>query len=284
MIDPSDIQLDKSSAPSPAALPPGRRGPIVWLVGAGVLLVAGVALWFLLGDRGEQQATRRADDPAAALFVPAHGSTAICPAVEGLPLPRLDETDTFAGALASTLSAHPRVVAWLATDDVIRRVVTVVDAVATGKSPAPYLGPLRPGGTFRTIQRSNRLLVDPRNEARFAPMAEAIASVDVAAAARVCSALRTRLDDAYTELRRGDTFELALERALVSLLQTPVVGADAALVPNGARFAFEDPALEALTPAQKHLIRMGPGQTRAVQDKLREIAVAIGIPADRLPK
>ena len=45
-----------------------------------------------------------------------------------------------------------------------------------------------------------------------------------------------------------------------------------------------DAALENLTPAQGHLARMGVRNARVIQDKLRQIALAIGIPRDRLPQ
>ena len=37
-----------------------------------------------------------------------------------------------------------------------------------------------------------------------------------------------------------------------------------------------DPALEALSPPQKHLLRMGPANARLVQSKIREIQAALG--------
>jgi hypothetical protein len=284
MIDPSDVQLDKTPPPTSGAFP--RRSATPWVLAAGVLLVGGAAVWFFLsGRQGEQTATPPPVDAASsAQLLPAHGSAALCPSTDAIALPSLDEIDGLAGTLASTLSAHPRVTAWLATDDVIRRFAAVVETVANGKSPAVYLGPLRPSGVFRTTERGAGLFVDPRNYERFAPIAAAVESVDVEAAARVCSGLKPRLDEAYTELGRGGTFDSALERAIVSLLQTPAIGADQRLVPQGASYGFEDPALEGLTPAQKHLARMGTRHARAIQDKLRQIALAIGIPQERLPQ
>ena len=41
--------------------------------------------------------------------------------------------------------------------------------------------------------------------------------------------------------------------------------------------------LESLTNAQKQLLRMGPRNVKLIQAKLREVAVALGIPASRLP-
>jgi hypothetical protein len=256
-----------------------------WLVVAGVFLVGGAVAWyFLSGGQADEPAPSSEPAAADAPLLPAHGVSALCPAGDVIALPPLDQSDEFAGTLATTLSEHPRVTAWLATDDIIRRFVVVVDAVASGKSPAIYLGPLRPSGAFRTTERGSGLFADPRNFARFVPVAEAVDSVNVAAAGRICSALKPRLDDAYRELGRPGTFDEALERAIVSLLQTPPVGSDARLVPQGGRYGFEDPTLEALTPAQKHLARMGDREAGVIKNKLREIALAIGIPAERLPQ
>lgn len=284
MIDPADIQLEKN--PTPSFSSPPRRSTTPWLMAGLAVLAAAGAIWFFLFRSGAQPpAPETAASPAAAApLVAAHTPGAVCAAAEGIALPPLDESDGFAGVLATSLSQHPSVVAWLATDDMIRRFVTVVDAVATGKSPAPQLRALRPAGTFRTSNRAGGLIIDPRHYQRYAPVVAAIESVDAAAAARVCSGLRLRLDDAYAELKRGDAFDQALERAIVSLLQTPALGADVRLVPAGAKYEFEDAALEELTPAQKHLARMGVNHMRIVQDKLRQIALAIGIPRERLPQ
>ena len=278
-MDPSDVPLDRTPPPPDA---PRRRSTVPWLAAA-VLLVAGAAVWYFVGRRDTSGTPAAQPAPAAEFLLPAHRAEGICAASDGIPLPALDEVDEFASVMASTLSQHPRVVAWLATDDVVRRFVTVVDAVATGKSPALHLGALRPSGAFRTAEKGEAVFIDPRTFQRYAPVVEAVNSVDVAATARVCSALKPRLDDAYAELKRGGTFDETLERAIVSLLRTPAIGPDTRLAPQGSSYQFEDPALEGLTPAQKHLARMGPDNTRAVQNKLREIAAAIGIPGERLP-
>jgi hypothetical protein len=68
------------------------------------------------------------------------------------------------------------------------------------------------------------------------------------------------------------------------LLETPVVEGDVRLVTRGALYAYADPRLEALLPAQKQLVRTGPRNTRLMQAKLREIALALGLTEDRLPK
>ena len=54
-------------------------------------------------------------------------------------------------------------------------------------------------------------------------------------------------------------------------------------MPEGIGYGFVDPQLESLSNPQKQLLRMGPRNIRLIQAKLRETALALGIPASRLP-
>jgi hypothetical protein len=55
----------------------------------------------------------------------------------------------------------------------------------------------------------------------------------------------------------------------------PVLREDVELVPHAIGFRYADPKLEALTPAQKQFLRIGPRNVRLVQGKLKELAVAL---------
>ena len=55
------------------------------------------------------------------------------------------------------------------------------------------------------------------------------------------------------------------------------------LKPKGIGYAFADERLEGLTAAQKQLLRTGPRNVRIIKERLRRIALALGIPADQLP-
>ncbi len=67
------------------------------------------------------------------------------------------------------------------------------------------------------------------------------------------------------------------------LIGTPIPNDPIAVVPKGIGYAFADSRLENLTAAQKQLLRMGPENARTIQRSLREIALALGIPPERLP-
>jgi hypothetical protein len=290
MVDPSDFNLDKAQGSATAT--PQSRSPIPVVIGAVALVAVGLTVWFLLpGERAPEPV----DDPPLISEAPPTlptGPIGVCQ--PGAPsagagdapiaLPPLDASDTLVGMLAGTLSSNPRVAAWMATDDIVRRFTVVIDNIARGSSPAVQLGTLRPASPFMVTGGGNGLLLDPQSYRRYTPVATAVQSVDVQAAAQLCGALRPRLDEAFAELGGTQSFEEALEQAIVALLRTPVVTGDVRIVPNDGTYAFRDVELESLTPAQKHLARMGPENTRMIQETLRQLALAIGIPAERLPQ
>ena len=277
-LDPLEYPLDKA-VPAPGAVQ--RRFPTPWLLAAGVVLAAGAAVWFFV--TGRQAPPPVTEQPASMAAPPPSVPRTLCETTDAIALPSLDDSDAFVANLVRALSTHRRVAAWLATDNIIRSFTVVIENVSNGISPARHLQALRPTGPFRVTDTSVVLVVDPLGYARYVPIANAADSVDVQAAARLCATLKPRLNEAYGELGHEGSFDEALERAIVAMLRTPVLSGNERLVPRGALYAFEDEALESLTPPQKHLARMGARNVRVIQDKLRQIALAIGIPPERLP-
>jgi hypothetical protein len=284
MLD--DFDIDKAPAePPPPPATRERQWLLPVLIALVAVLAAGGAVWFFfMRPTPEQAAATPTPKPAAAAAAAPGAIQPLC-AMNGADaaVPALNDSDAFAKKSASGLSAHPRVAAWLATNNVIRNFVVAVDNVASGATPAPRMRALRPAGAFRVREARGATFIDPRSFERYGPIADAVESLDPQTAAQLCGTLKPRLVEAYSELGRDGSFDVALERAIVELLRTPAVGPDTRVVPNGASYAFEDEALEQLTPAQKQLARMGPRNARIIQDKLRQIALAIGIPGDRLP-
>ena len=197
---------------------------------------------------------------------------------EDIELPPLGESDALVRLLVGRLSTHPAVAAWLATDGLIRNATVAVQNVAAGETPARHLRRIAPQGAFAVRARGLATrFVDPRSYQRYNWIADAVASIDTEGSARLYSTLRPRVEEAYAELGSPDTrFDATLERAIVVLLETPVVEGDVRLVTRGALYAYADPRLEDLSPAQKQLVRTGPRNTRLMQAKLREIALALG--------
>jgi len=177
------------------------------------------------------------------------------------------------------------VIAWLATDGLIRNFTVVVANVVEGVTPARHLKNLQPSGSFRVVDRNGQTVVDPRSYARYDGIAAAAASIDPAGAARLYSTLKPRIEEAYAELgSQPASFDAALERAIIALLRTPVVDGPVRVEPEGGvGYRYADARLEELTAAQKHLLRTGPANVRMIQSALRAWALALGIPPERLP-
>jgi hypothetical protein len=185
--------------------------------------------------------------------------------------------------LVRRLSSHPEIARWLATDGLIRNFTVVVENVADGISPVAHLRGVRPSGSFAVVEQGEDLAISRTSYARYDRLADAFGSLDPDGSARLYSTLKPRIEEAHRDLGSSDTsVDRTLERAIVHLLRTPAAGESPGVEPQGIGYRFANPRLESLSASQKHLLRMGPRNVRIVQDKLREIARALGIPADRL--
>jgi hypothetical protein len=194
------------------------------------------------------------------------------------PVPPLDTSDEFVRALVRQLSSHPALVSWLASEQLVRAATVVVDKVAIGSSPAKELRAVGPTAPFQVTGAPGALRIDPRSYARYDTFANVIDSIDTEGAARAYRRLRPLFQRAFDELGYTNlTFDDRLALALGRLVDTPVPEGDVALRATSVTFQFADPDLEELSPAQKHLLRMGARNMRLVQHKIREFARAAGL-------
>jgi hypothetical protein len=274
MPDVSDYELFKTTE-QPG---PPRRSIALWVAVAVILGAALITLLVVVWHR------RPAPAPVAARAeAPARPAKPLGGNAEAIAVPPLNETDALVRELVAKVSSHPRVAAWLATDDLIRGFTIGVANVAQGQSAARQLTMLKPSASFQVVKHGNDLAIDPRSYKRYDTLAAAAASIDAAGVARVYATLKPRIDEAAREL--GDaSFDATFERAIVQLLNTPVADDPILVQTKGIGYGFVDPKLEGLTGAQKHLLRTGPQNARTIQASLRAIALALGIPEDRLPK
>lgn len=278
MADVQELELRKTSD-EPSIEARVERPFWLWLVVA-ALVVATTAAAYIVVARMHRPAPATADQRPEhqAPVRPLGGNAA------PINLPPLDQSDPIVRELVKQISSHPRIAAWLATDGLIRTLTVAVENVADGSTPARRFHVLRPASAFETVARGGDLHIAPRSYERYDDLADAAASIDAAGAARLYATLKPRIEEAYRDLGFPDTpFDRTLERAIVLLLRTPASDGAARLEPRGIGYGFVDPALEGLTAAQKQLLRTGPRNVRIIQSSLRQFALALGIPAERLP-
>lgn len=218
---------------------------------------------------------------------PVTESTAPTTSLEALNLPslELDKSDDILRRLAQDISSHPGLSQWMKTRELIRRFVAAVDNVANGMSPKAQVDFFAPKGDFKAVKRDGGFTAVQAGYDRYNPVADVFISLDARAAARLYNALKPLLQQAYRELGYPDAdFHDTLTQAVVELLTTPVVEGRVLLKKKVASYAYVDEMLEGLSQAQRQFLRMGPDNVQIIQTKLRELAVACGIPEYRLPK
>jgi hypothetical protein len=268
MGDLDDYDLGESREPEPPQEPLEPRHRLAPGVVAGLLALAAVVLfgtWLFFRKPG---GTPPRPSPRGEATLPPSPSAAPPTLPPGMHL-----------------SADARFAAWLATRDLVRVFVVAVEDVADGGSPRAPLAFLAPQGAFKVTKAQGRLVIDPQSYARYDAVADVLASLDASACVAVYKRVEPLLDAAHREQGHVEGgFSKTLATAAARLLATPVPGDEVAVRPVQRAtlvYALEDEGLEALSPAQKHLLRMGPRNSRRILAKVRELVRALGLEPPR---
>jgi len=252
---------------------------IVW-IGLGVTVIAILALgYFLFLAPESPQKTPALPEPSA--LVKPQGATAPAdveaddPNIVPLDLD-LDQSDGSVRELVAAAEVPAALRQWSRQKDLVRMVVAAVDNIAQGLSPAAQLPFLAPAVNFSAIEKNGTFILDPRSFGRYDLMVNAFVAVSDKIWITWYKKLRPTLEKAFKELGYpGVTFSQRMQQAIEQLLQVPLIYKDMELEKKVLSFAFADINLEDLNPAQKHMLRMGPGNAARIQKKLRALAAAL---------
>ena len=262
-----------------------KKGLLIGLAVTACTVVAGTLFWQRSQIRPEPEAVAPAPPTPAGQTNPALPAPMVIPAPQTIDL---EHSDDMFREKAKALSTLPKFADWLKTEDLVRRLTAAVDCIADGTSPRDSLGFLSPRKKFTVKTVRGRIFIDPKSYARYDLVADAVDSVNAQAAATLIKDLRPYFQAASRELGTpARDFQSTLVKAIKETLKTPVVQRDIPLREKVISFAIAplpDVELEDLTAAQKHLLRMGPKNTVKIQGKLRDIALAMGVPGDQLPQ
>jgi Protein of unknown function (DUF3014) len=278
--------IDEHEFQEPAGSPSyssrgGGGGPRVALIAIAIggVVVLAVIAYFIFSGRTSPSRASATPTPAAP-----QASKAGADEIEHIDLPALDDSDVLVRQRIGILSSNPLVAAWLGTKNLIRNFVVVVENISHGMNPSRHLMVLRPMGPFRVMTRGSQVVIDPRSYDRFSRIEEAAVSIDARTAGRLYQSFKPLLQTAYDELGNQEPIDRAVERAIITLLQVPAIDGDIRVEQTGEGIGYEyaDEKLEALTGAQKQLLRMGTKNIRIIQSQLRTFGMAIGIPPQRL--
>lgn len=193
-------------------------------------------------------------------------------------LPPREESDEWLREEAAELSPDSQWPEWLGTDDIVDRVVLGVVNVAAGESPAGQFPFLQPSDTFAVVVEGDRTFADPENGRRYDGLVRVVTSLDAQATARFYRGVSPLLEAGLRELGFVDReFDEFARSALDVVLETEVPDGPLELEAQGIVWSYVDPEVEALSPAAKHLLRIGPDNLRRLQDWARSFATESGL-------
>jgi hypothetical protein len=245
-----------------------------------VVLLGGLAWWwFRVRDRGEEP------DPAmVADTVPADTIATDTLPLEPIDLPPLEESDGPLRTLAERLSAHPEWARWLVTDRLVERFVASVASIAAESSPRTHVPFMAPTGDFVVRDEGDRLVIDPASYQRYDLVTDVFVSLDTQGTVRLYRQLRPLFEEAYQELGfPAGSFDADLARAIDGVLAVEVPDGQVEVTEGVRSYRYVDPALEARSPAEGHVLRLGPRNAERVQTKIAELRRAL-VAAGVLPE
>ncbi len=245
----------------------GANTKLVVAISVAVLLLGAAiaAFWFWKQSQHRPSAPIAEQAPAAPTIA------------EPPPQPvSIAEGDSLLRQLGAQLSGSAELAKWLAGADILRRLVAAVNLISEGNSPRAVVGFLAPAGKFEVRNENRRLYPSPRSYDRYDGVTRILTSIDPVAAGKAYGTLKGYIDAAFAEIGRPNrSFDAVFHQAVDRLVSTPIANESPELTEAVLVYAYADPKLEALSAAQKHLLRMGPTNGLAIQRWLKQLDEAL---------
>lgn len=194
----------------------------------------------------------------------------VLPATEQLALlPALDSSDP--QFRAAMLQASPNLEPWLDTGQLIRKYLTIANDFSQGQRSAKHVEFLKLTQPFTAEETDTGPSISAAGYQRYTPLAQAVDALDVNATLGVYKKFKPLLQQVYTEFGYPENHNLEdiFLKAAAEILAAPVFDEPVAILKSSSRYKFADPQLEALNPVHKQMLRMGPENTRIIQNKVR---------------
>ncbi len=163
----------------------------------------------------------------------------------------------------------------LKSSQLIKDAVVIIDNLRNGMLVTDRTVVQRPDGRFSVIEVEGDLYIDEQSYQRYDPIVDWFTSLDADALVDNYSLFKPLFQEAYGEIGYPDSdFKNAVIEAINVLLETPVPESLVQVDDDSVMYTYHDSSLEALPPAQKQLLRMGPKNIERIKAKLREVKAA----------
>lgn len=166
---------------------------------------------------------------------------------------------------------------WLNTTDIIRKLLVVLNDFSQGMRIYKHMKFFTLNEPFKVDRDRHGLYMDPAGYRRYDGLVKAIQDIDVQVAIAVYNRYRPLFNEVFSEFGYPESYQLEdlFRKSAAEILEAPVIEDRISLYRPSVRYKFSSPKLENLTPVQKQMIRMGPENTRKIQEKVRILIEAL---------
>lgn len=193
-----------------------------------------------------------------------------------LPLPALDASDADLIAALTPVLPPATLGDLLDPQQIVRRMVVSIDNLPGGKLPMKQRPVKAVPGRFAVEGEDDALVIAEANHARYTPLVVAAEQISPTALVAVYRRYYPLFQQAYQELGYPDGyFNDRVVAVLDHLIAAEPVSGPIRLTRPNVLYRYADPALEARSPGEKALLRMGPDNAARVQAVLARWRAAL---------
>src|SRR5208282_4376477 len=99
------------------------------------------------------------------------------PAAPPAPSFNLEQSDDPVREMARNLSSDPKLIQWLKSENIIRRITAATTIIADGNTPRKSLDLLAPERRFSVMSKKGKIYLNPKSYARYDTVANVIQSL-----------------------------------------------------------------------------------------------------------
>lgn len=250
-------------------------GKTIGILGVCAIAAVAAAIWYL----ERPAAPVVVAPPVAHTPPPLAGEVERRAAAAPLPPPEVAAPATLEGSDAAARMAiadfAPQLLQWLTPPEQIRKWVALVDQLADGAVPVeqrPLAYPLQP---FQIERRGDAIVADRANYERATALIDAFTAIPPARLVQYYRGWQPLLEKSYRELGRGGSFEQRLLLAVQRIEAVKPLPSQPELVQPGVYFQFADTGYENASELEKLMWRVGPENSRRLQEHLRAIEASM---------
>ncbi|HIG65646.1 MAG TPA: DUF3014 domain-containing protein [Methyloprofundus sp.] len=194
----------------------------------------------------------------------------------GAPLPELTKSDTKFSQ--DVLSISVQLQAFLFKRQVIRKSVFSINDIAEGmRPPVKRLRELFFSKPFTVTQVDDKMYISKASYRRYDQLAQALNSIDNQAAVDLYQKYLPLFQQVFVEFSYPQNYQVLdiMKAATAKILDVPIISGKIEVIRPTVRYKFANPKLEKLSALDKQMLRMGPENTRLIQNKLRKLVEAL---------